>query len=487
MLFNLTDTHNHLDSDISKTGVLVLGDIILDKYLYGDVRRISPEAPVPIVNITRSYDTLGGAGNVANNLSKLGCKVYLSGFIGNDENGVAIQNLLDKVNIDKSGVLFFDNPTITKSRIIATNQQMLRMDFEDTAPIKISLIERLKHWVEKTILEKNIQAVVISDYGKGVCKEEICQFVIKICKNNRISTIIDPKGKEWGKYVGADIITPNVRELSELSLFELENNNDKIVEMGTKVREQFLINHLLVTRSEKGMTLITQDGYYHIPTVSKEVYDVSGAGDTVVSILAAFQSSSLSMLDIIKVANIAAGVVVAKLGTYAITKEDLISALNEKLYVIKSTNKIVDKSNLSQVIQEWKNNNEKIIFTNGCFDILHTGHIEYLERASILGDRLIVALNSDDSVKRLKGSSRPINKQNDRAKLLAALEFVDMVIIFDETTPEELIKQVSPNILVKGGDYKVEDIVGRQYADQVLILPFLEGYSTTNVINKLKI
>lgn len=322
--------------------------------------------------------------------------------------------------------------------------------------------------------------IVISDYGKGMCSEELCPFIIEKANAQNKKVIIDPKGANWEKYNNAFLVTPNVKELSEVYGKEIANEDDDIIKYGSIVRKKYNLTYLVVTRSEKGITIIGENYVKTIPTQAMEVFDVSGAGDTVVACIAVFLDLGLDIDNAVYYANLAAGVVVGKLGTAPITLSELTYALNG----IHSS-KVVSRSSISDIIKRERSFNKKIVFTNGCFDILHKGHVTYLKKAKSLGDILILGLNSDDSVRRLKGPTRPVNSENDRAVVLEALECIDYIVIFDEDTPLNLIKNIMPDILVKGGDYKVEDVVGREYAGRVEIIDFVQGYSTTSTIEKL--
>ncbi len=464
--------------DFSNASVLVVGDLMLDKYYFGDVNRISPEAPVPVIKVNREVYTLGGAGNVVNNVVELKAKAYVIGAIGKDSNKSVIRQLLDEKQINYH-LLERDLPTITKIRVVGGHQQIVRIDFEEIESLEQEELEEVKQYVLSLI--NKVNCLVISDYGKGMITYELSQFIINQARKRNLPVIVDPKGSNWDKYRGATVVTPNLKELSDLLKIEIKNDDKEIEYYGQEVRKKYGLMYLLVTRSEKGMSLITEDKAYHIKSEAREVYDVSGAGDTVVAALAAAISVGVEISDAIKIANVAAGVVVGKIGTAPVTLDELKNALrgyrNRKLRHLQD---------LMVEIAMLREKGKKIVFTNGCFDILHRGHIEYLKKAKELGDVLIVGLNSDDSVKRIKGKDRPINKQEDRAELLASLEFVDYVVIFDEDTPYNLIREIKPDILVKGGDYKIEEIVGREFAKKTVILPFMEGYSTTAIIEKVR-
>lgn len=463
--------------DFSKAEVLVVGDIMLDKYYYGGVSRISPEAPVPVVNIESDSQNLGGAGNVVNNIACLKGGCHILTVCSRDEAGASVASHLDKLGIKHD---FIDNgvPTTTKLRIIGGKQQIARLDFEEIKPLSPENIQKLKVLISKGM--EKAQTAVISDYGKGVCNHEICKHIIDTATKAGKYVIVDPKGSDWTKYQGASIITPNVKELQEVCGYKISNTDSDIIPAGQDIREQYGLKYLVVTRSEKGITIISEDGYINIPTQARAVFDVSGAGDTVVAVTALCLASSFAVAEAVSLANSAAGVVVGKPGTAPIY-------LDELRYAIHSVHgsKLIQRNEIGFILQSEAHKGKKTVFTNGCFDILHRGHVSYLKQAKKLGDILVVGLNSDDSVKRLKGSARPINNEKDRAFVLEGLESVDYIIIFDEDTPLELVKTIKPDYLVKGGDYKVCDVVGKEHSGEVVIIDFVDGYSTTGTINKM--
>lgn len=463
--------------------VLVIGDVMLDRYYYGEVSRISPEAPVPVVKVCEEKLSPGGAGNVAVNLANLGCKVFLAGAIGKDHASFLLKDLLSNKGIDISGLISRPHPTITKVRILGGKQQVVRVDFEEISPLSRVEEDLVLEWFLKEV--EDARCVVISDYGKGFCTPSLCRFVIEESKRKALPVIVDPKGPDWRKYEEAFIVTPNVKELGEAYGRALRNLDEEIEKAGFAVKERYNLQNLLVTRSEKGMTLFEEKAFYHIPTKAKEVFDVSGAGDTVVATLAACVATGVRLIDAAKISNIAAGVVVGKVGTAPITLSELNEALRNSESGLSVESKIRNFDEAIELVRRWRKDGLKIVFTNGCFDLLHVGHIYSLEEAKRKGDKLIVGLNSDDSVRRLKGKGRPLIPQEDRARMLAALEFVDCVVIFNEDTPERLISLIRPDVLVKGGDYKIEDVVGREYAREVHIVPLFKGYSTTSLIKKI--
>ena len=462
--------------------VLVLGDVMLDRYIYGDVTRISPEAPVPIVKVLQKKDMLGGAANVAINIRRLNVCSALTGTVGDDESGYTILKLLKEKGIDFIGCV--SRSTITKTRIIGKNQQMLRVDEEQDVSECYNEHDRLIDGIENAL--KDIQVLVISDYNKGVCAEELCKKVIRSAKKFCKTTIVDPKSINWEKYRGADIITPNFREFCEALRLDkpISNTVEDISFHAKKMIEKYELGAVLVTRSEKGMTYVDNDGKtMSFSTIAREVFDVSGAGDTVVAVLSAFLATGFSIIDSVEYANVAAGISVGRMGTYSVSLDEIAKCFENTCLDMKE--KIVSLGALKFVLETWRKKNETVVFTNGCFDILHSGHIQYLKAASKLGSKLIVGINTDSSVKRIKGESRPINSEADRALLLSALYFVDLIIFFDDDTPLELIKAIRPDVLTKGSDYRHDEVVGREYAKELVLIPFVEGFSSTSIIEKL--
>ena len=475
-----------LHDNLPNLRIAVIGDLMVDRYVFGDVNRISPEAPVPVNRVKHMKEVLGGAANGAANLANLDVHVYVGGVAGQDTHGNLLQDLLDSNGIDKSGVVISrDRSTITKMRILGDRQQMMRLDFETVRDVEQQEEEELISWLD-SLCQKGLDGIVISDYGKGVCTDSILEKIFNLANCYKIPTIVDPKGSQWEKYNGATYITPNVKELSERVGYSITNDDDKIVTAAKEVLATNNIQYIIATRSEKGISIIARDGrIWHNPATQQDVFDVSGAGDTVVATMICSIAANLSMRTALHVANGAAGIVVSKVGTYPIHRQELIDlwmSLQEGKYVEKS---VYSWKEMKSIVQQWQDRGDIVVFTNGCFDILHRGHITYLQEAAQLGDRLIIGLNSDASVRRLKGETRPLVEGEDRAYLLSALGCVDGVVLFDEDTPSQLLETIRPNILVKGGDYKVDEVIGREFVDSVQILSFKDGYSTTNVVNKI--
>lgn len=459
--------------------VLVLGDVMLDRYWFGSTNRISPEAPVPVVRVQQNEERAGGAANVAINIASLNVPVRLLGLIGQDEAGSALSNLLQKQKIHCDFCHLDSHPTITKLRVLSRHQQLLRLDFEENFHNVNSqeLLQKL------TAVVAEYGALVLSDYGKGTLDD--VQQMIQIARRANVLVLIDPKGTDFERYRGATLLTPNMSEF-EAVVGECRSE-EEIIRKGLKLIADYDLTALLVTRSEKGMTLIRQNQEpFHLPTQAKEVFDVTGAGDTVISVMAIALADGRSYEEACYLANAAAGVVVGKLGTSTLSNVELENAIHER-----ATNGfgVMSENELKTAVKQAKQRGEKIVMTNGCFDILHPGHVSYLENARKLGDRLIVAVNSDDSVKRLKGETRPINNLENRMAVLAALSSVDWVVPFSEDTPQRLIAEVLPDLLVKGGDYQPQDIAGGKEVwangGDVRVLNFENGCSTSNIIKRI--
>ena len=487
MVNNMADlaVTNFLADKIQNLKIAVIGDVMLDRYFYGEVKRISPEAPVPVTKINRISSVLGGAANVAANLAHLECKVYMGGVTGDDENRQLLEQMMAEAGIDYSGLVKSQHrKTITKLRVLGGQQQMLRLDFEETGDLFPDEIISLRAWLEN-LLDEGLDGVIVSDYAKGVCSDDFCQWVIAQGKVYGIPVLIDPKGADWTKYRGCDFITPNLKEMCEAAGCQRENEDEAVVAMAMAAKDKFKIKNVVVTRSERGMTLVNNEETIHSPAAAIEVFDVSGAGDTVAAALLVAAAGKLELADAVYMANRAAGIVVAKVGTYPVHREELLKDLMTEERKQGKGYRTQSWEEIAALARNWKACGEKVVFTNGCFDILHVGHVTYLEKARNLGKHLIVGLNTDASVRRLKGETRPLVHELDRARVLAALACVDAVVLFDQDTPTELIEQIRPDILVKGGDYTPEQVAGREYAGEVRIIDFEDGYSTTGVVEKI--
>ena len=462
--------------------ILVIGDLMIDHYLWGKCERISPEAPVQIVNIDKESSVLGGAGNVINNLRALGSRVDVLSVVGDDYVANELKALLENIKVQSNMLIIEQNrKTSKKSRLIASQQQVLRYDNES--------IEDISSASEKEIINKlsanisNYDVVILSDYGKGVLTTKLTQEIISISNKNKVKVFVDPKGKDYSKYKGAYTLTPNKKEAIEASNI-LINDNESLEKAIKKLKEECELEVSLITLSESGIAIF-DDNLRIKPTVAREVYDVTGAGDTVIASIAFAIANHMKIDDAIQFANLAAGVVVGKIGS-ATASLDEIYEYESSLNKSNSSSHIKSFEEIEILAKKLHDKGKKIIFTNGCFDILHAGHVKYLEEAKRYGDILILGLNADSSVRKLKGPTRPINNQDDRAYILASLESVDYVVIFEEETPYELIKLIQPHVLVKGGDYEGKEIVGQDIAQELRLVQFVDGKSTSKIIQRIQ-
>ncbi len=465
--------------DFSRARVLVVGDVMLDRYLFGGTSRISPEAPVPVVHVRQNEDRPGGAANVAVNLVALGVRTELLGIVGDDGESHALEASLATRRIDCAFTRVNGWPTITKTRVQSRGQQLIRLDREEPVPGgSAELAKALEQRVA------GADAVVLSDYGKGSLAD--IADMIAICRDKGVPAYVDPKGRDFDRYRGATLLTPNQAEFE--AVVGPCDSDEVLVDRARKMIAQLALSALLVTRSEKGMLVVAEgDEPRFLKTRAREVFDVTGAGDTVIATLAGALASGENLLAAAGLANLAAGLVVGKIGVASVTPSELRVALHRRG---EGGRGMVAEDELLKLLQESRDRNETIVMTNGCFDVLHAGHVAYLEEAKSLGDRLVVAVNDDDSVKRLKGDGRPINALEDRMSVLAGLAAVDWVVPFGEDTPERLIGAVTPDVLVKGGDYRPEDIAGAPHVlengGEVRVLPFREGHSSSRIIDRLR-
>ncbi|HHR5900744.1 TPA: bifunctional D-glycero-beta-D-manno-heptose-7-phosphate kinase/D-glycero-beta-D-manno-heptose 1-phosphate adenylyltransferase HldE [Providencia alcalifaciens] len=465
--------------DYKQAGVLVVGDVMLDRYWHGPTNRISPEAPVPVVKVTMVEERPGGAANVAMNIASLGANSRLVGLTGIDDAAKALTENLNGVNVRCDFVAIPTHPTITKLRVLSRNQQLIRLDFEegfenvDAQPMLERIEQALPH----------IGALVLSDYAKGALAE--VEKMIALANKAGVPVLIDPKGHNFERYRGATLLTPNMSEF-EAIVGRCKDNKD-VEEKGMQLLESLKLSALLITRSEQGMSLIRRnEAPLHLPTEAQEVFDVTGAGDTVIGVLAASIASGRPLHEACALANAAAGVVVGKLGTSTVSPIELENAIRGRA---ENGFGVMTESQLKQAVADARARGERVVMTNGCFDILHAGHVSYLANARKLGDRLIVAVNSDASTRRLKGETRPVNPLDQRMIVLGALGAVDWVVPFEEDTPQRLISEILPDILVKGGDYQPDEIAGSKEVwaagGQVMVLNFEDGISTTNIIKNI--
>jgi len=462
--------------------ILVIGDLMVDHYLWGSCNRVSPEAPVQIVNIESESTVLGGAGNVINNLNALGAEVDILSVIGECSVSEELKELLRNINIDTQYLITQkDRITSKKSRVIAAQQQVVRFDRE--------IIDEINNNSQKSILDifkkiiKNYEVILLSDYGKGLLTFDLSQSLISVANENNIKVLVDPKGFNYSKYKGAYLLTPNKKEAIEATNIIIKDQ-ESLTNAIRLLKDQCNLEVSLITLSDQGVAIFDNELRIH-PTVAIEVFDVTGAGDTILASLGYALACKKNIDEAVKFANLASGVVVGKIGSATATLNEIInyeSSLNKS----SSDAHIKNWNEIGSIVNDLKNKNKKIIFTNGCFDILHIGHVKYLEEAKSYGDILILGLNSDSSIQKLKGKNRPINSQTDRAYILASLEVVDYLIIFDEETPYELIKHIKPDILVKGSDYIDKEIVGQDIANELKLVKFIHGKSTTNTIKRIQ-
>jgi len=466
--------------------ILVVGDVMLDRYIRGTVNRISPEAPVPVFHATGNSSAPGGAANVAMNVVGLGANVTQAGFWAEDADRRELETLLRRAGVDTAGMVNSIHPTISKTRIVTRQQQLLRMDVEVLTPRpEAEYDELLKRVLE---LLPAADAVVLSDYAKGALSFRVCRAVIEAARARRIPVLVDPKSQNFEKYDGATTICPNLAELSSATGVPADNLPELIV-AGERLVHQTGIGFLTVTMGEKGILVLYPASSFHSPALAREVFDVSGAGDTVVAVLAISLAAGVDPKSAADLANVAAGIVVGRAGTVPIARSELLAEL-QSLSSTSGPEKVLSRAELLIRVAEWRAAGHRLVFTNGCFDILHVGHIALLDQCREFGDKVVVAINSDRSVRSLKGPERPVIGERERARVLAALGSIDAVTIFDEETPLELIRSVRPHVLVKGGDYTVESVVGAEevlsWGGAVQIVPIVPGYSTSSTIDRMK-
>lgn len=469
--------------------MLVVGDLMLDRYLIGDVVRISPEAPVPVVRLGRESVSVGGAGNVALNLAGLGVHADVAGWTGDDEPGARLRELLGLAGVRVQGVdVIRGRPTTTKTRVLSGQQQLVRIDDEDASPR--STVER-RSWDDRVValLEDGYDALVISDYAKGVLADDLCRRLVKQARHRGIPVLVDPKGLDYGKYHGATTVTPNETELAATTQVSAASAYE-LTEAAARLRSLLDLDFVTLTRGEAGISLVEATGTRHVPARAREVFDVSGAGDTAIATLAAGIAVGLDPHDAAVLANLAAGIIVGKTGTVPIRQDELLAALGPAEDAPPPlADKLVSLESAVALVTRWRNEGHEIGFTNGCFDLVHAGHVIYLDWARRNCDRLIVGLNTDASVRDLKGTGRPVNPEDARSRVLAGLAAVNAVVLFAEPTPLAVIEAIRPDVLIKGEDYVEADIVGatevRSWGGRVLRAPLTEGHSTTAMIDRL--
>lgn len=472
-----------VDAGFYARRLLVVGDLMLDRYVWGSVNRVSPEAPVPVLSFQRQTETPGGAANVALNLKHLGLRVCLVGIVGQDEAGKALHARLADEGIDTTGLVTGSRPSTCKTRLMAQQQQMLRLDQEDSSSLTKTETDAVLTRVRDAL--PTVEAVILSDYAKGVLTPEVCQHVISAARAAGLPVFVDPKGSDFDKYRGASLLTPNTKELMQVTR---SNSVETLLQDAAALRTELDITRLALTRSEEGITVFSASGSQHYPATAQEVFDVSGAGDTVVATLAAAMISGMNEDDAVTLANLAAGLVIAKVGTSTTDFKTLAQAARNTSQT--NEDKIMALDVLNRHRETWRSDDQRVVFTNGCFDLLHVGHITYLEQAKRMGDRLIIGLNTDRSVKRLKGAARPLITEQDRARVLAGLAAVDAVILFDDDTPLNLIRALKPDVLVKGSDYSEAEVIGgpevKSWGGEVKLVQVVPGRSTTGIVEKMK-
>jgi len=464
--------------------VLVIGDIMLDRYIWGDVERISPEAPVPVVRAQHRNERPGGAANVAMNISGLGAKATLFGFCGVDGDRISLEACLLAAGVESALTPVQGHPTTTKLRIFGGRQQIVRLDTERNDGYGADAYESLI--ASAVAAMGSADAVVLSDYAKGVLTEDLCKRIIQAARAKKVPLLVDPKQRDFSRYRGATTICPNLSELCAATGLPKGDLN-ALLDAGQKMVAELDLDYMTATLSEQGIALLRADSRFIAPAAARQVFDVSGAGDTVIATLALAAASKLDMEAGVQLANIAAGVVVGKVGTVPVDRDELLTSLSPEIELL-AKEKVLSLDHLKVRTSAWRSAGERVVFTNGCFDLLHIGHITLLEDARREGDRLVVAINSDASTSRLKGPTRPIVGERERARILAALSAVDAVVIFDDPTPLRFIQEIRPDVIVKGGDYEESTVVGanevRSWGGTVKIVPTVEGFSTTRLISK---
>ena len=466
--------------------VVCVGDVMLDRFVYGAVERISPEAPIPVLRIDRKAVTVGGAGNVERNLSALGTETRLFGVVGDDAAGrEAVEFLSIERAVDLSLIADSARPTTVKTRFIADGQQLLRTDEEQLTAVSDELLTQLSTNVTASVADENCGALILSDYGKGVLTDAMIAAAMEAARAAGVPVVVDPKGIDFARYRGAGVITPNCRELGAASRMPVDSDAE-VAAAARHLIETCGLDAVIATRGSNGMTVVTGTDEVHLPALAREVFDVSGAGDTVVATVAAGLAAGMSVVDAAQLANVAAGLVVAKVGTAVVRIDELADGLGGAPGLAV---KILDTAGLQERIAQWRARGLSVGFTNGCFDIVHPGHISLIEQASAACDRLIVALNDDASVKRLKGEGRPVQPEGARARVIASLAGVDGVVLFADDTPLAMIEAVRPDVLVKGADYSVDEVVGGElvasYGGRVVLADLVDGFSTTDTISRI--
>jgi len=466
-----------------RLSILVVGDVMLDRYIWGSCSRICPEAPVPVVLLSKRTDSPGGAANVANNLSALHVKSFLAGFVGADEAAEVLKRECRSQGIDVSGLVASEGLcTVTKTRIMADDRQVVRLDEEIVPKPSEARSDLLLEEVERILTDNLIDAIVLSDYAKGVCTPYLCGRLMEIAKKHRVPVFVDPKGRDYMKYAGATAIKPNRVEMVEVG--QAMGWSSNVIEAAQSLRETLDLEFVALTLGAHGIALVERDSLHEMPTVAREVFDVSGAGDTVIACLVAALCCNLSLAESAAVANLGAAQVIARLGSTPVSRPDLLAAVTAQERS-NGLRKLYSLEDLVTLAEAWRREGKTVAITNGCYDLLHAGHVRLLEDSAMTADRLIVAINSDESVKRLKGPSRPLMPEPERVTVLSALECIDAVVVFEEDTPLNVITAIRPDALIKGGDYTKETVVGadvvESYGGRIVLIPLVPGLSTTNL------
>ena len=484
----MTDLSNLAEcvSRFESVRLLCLGDVMLDRFIYGDVSRISPEGPIPVMRVEAEKTMLGGAGNVARNITSLGAEVTFLSAVGNDDSGNEILRLIGAdPKIEPYIQRDSARPTTLKTRYVAAGQQLLRTDTESVAPILRETRQALTEISRSAIRDADV--LILSDYAKGVLAPALIRSVIDVAKTHNTPVIVDPKGRDYARYAGATVLTPNLKELQAATGLPTATDQD-IITAAQSLRQNHDIDTVLVTRSQDGMTLVSAGEVAHMPALTREVFDVSGAGDTVVATLAAALGCAMPLADCARLANTAAGIAVGKRGTAVVHGDELIAGLHQQ-DLMSGEHKLMSLELMAALVRRWQSGGKRVGFTNGCFDLLHPGHLSLLQQCRGACDRLIVGLNSDASVKRLKGDHRPVQSEAARAAVLGSLEMVAGVVIFNEDTPISLIETLKPDLLVKGADYSIDTVVGAKivqaYGGTVMLAKLKDGFSTTGTIARM--
>jgi len=466
-----------------RLSILVVGDVMLDRYIWGSCSRICPEAPVPVVLLSKRTDSPGGAANVANNLSALHIKSFLAGFVGADESAEVLKRECRSQGIDVSGLVASEGVcTVTKTRIMADDRQVVRLDEEVVPKPSEARSDLLLAEIERILTDNLIDAIVLSDYAKGVCTPYLCGRLMEIAKKHRVPVFVDPKGRDYMKYAGATAIKPNRVEMVEVA--QAMGWSSNVIEAAQSLREALDLEFVALTLGAHGIALVERESLHEMPTVAREVFDVSGAGDTVIACLVAALCCNLSLAESAAVANLGAAQVIARLGSTPVSRPDLLAAVTAQERS-NGLRKLYSLEDLVTLAEAWRREGKTVAITNGCYDLLHAGHVRLLEDSAMTADRLIVAINSDESVKRLKGPSRPLMPEPERVTVLSALECIDAVVVFEEDTPLNVITAIRPDALIKGGDYTKETVVGadvvESYGGSIVLVPLVPGLSTTNL------